>query len=109
MYGLKQAPRAWYERLAQFLLDNKFTRGSVDKTLFIYASESDILIVQIYVDYIVFGSTRKDLVTKFVKTMTKEFEMSMVGELSYFLGLQITQSDEGIFISQSTYAKNLIQ
>ncbi|KAG7547174.1 Zinc finger CCHC-type [Arabidopsis suecica] len=109
LYGLKQAPRAWYERLAQFLLDNGFQRGSVDKTLFIFRSDSDILIVQVYVDDIVFGSTKTELVNKFVKTMTTEFEMSMVGELNYFLGLQITQSAEGIFISQSTYAKNLIK
>ncbi|KAG7533536.1 Zinc finger CCHC-type superfamily [Arabidopsis thaliana x Arabidopsis arenosa] len=109
LYGLKQAPRTWYERLAQFLLDNGFQRGSVDKTLFIFRSDSDILIVQVYVDDIVFGSTKTELVNKFVKTMTTEFEMSMVGELNYFLGLQITQSAEGIFISQSTYAKNLIK
>ncbi|KAL9293668.1 putative RNA-directed DNA polymerase [Arabidopsis thaliana] len=62
-----------------------------------------------YVDDIVFGSTDPKLVNKFVKTMTEEFEMSMVGELNYFLGLQITQSSTGIFISQSTYAKNLIK
>ncbi|XP_019086350.1 PREDICTED: uncharacterized protein LOC109126901 [Camelina sativa] len=109
LYGLKQAPRAWYERLTVFLLENGFKRGSVDKTLFIYEEGSNILIVQIYVDDIVFGSTNPKLVKTFVKGMTKEFEMSMVGEMNYFLGLQIKQSDSGIHISQSTYAKSLIQ
>ena len=109
LYDLKQAPRARYERLAQFLLDDNFQRGNVDKTLFINRTGAHILIVQMYVDDIVFGSTDPKLVNKFVKTMTEEFEMSMVGELNYFLGLQITQSSTGIFISQSTYAKNLIK
>jgi len=81
----------------------------VDKTLFIFVDEKDILIVEIYLDDIVFGSTKQKLVTYFVESMTKEFEMSMVGEMKYFLGLQIKQTDEGVHISQSTYAKGLIQ
>ncbi|KAG7559036.1 Integrase catalytic core [Arabidopsis thaliana x Arabidopsis arenosa] len=109
LYGLKQAPRAWYERLTLFLTENGFKRGSVDKTLFIFEEGKDILIVQIYVDDIVCGSTKQQLVNDFVQSMTKEFEMSMVGAMSYFLGLQIKQTDEGIHISQGTYAKELIQ
>ena len=109
LYGLKQAPRTWYERLTQFLTETGFKRGGVDKTLFIQEIDSHILVIQVYVDDIIFGSTSKYLVKEFVKTMTKEFEMSMVGELTYFLGLQIKQMDDGIFVTQSTYAKNLIK
>lgn len=109
LYGLKQAPRAWYERLKVFLLDNGFKRGSVDKTLFIKEDSHHILISQIYVDDIVFGSTSSKLVDQFSKSMSTEFEMSMVGELIYFLGLQIKQCDNGIFVSQSKYAQKLLE
>ncbi|XP_019176275.1 PREDICTED: uncharacterized protein LOC109171658 [Ipomoea nil] len=108
LYGLKQAPRAWYERLTQFLLSKGYNRGSVDKTLFVKHYKSDIIIAQIYVDDIVFGSTRETYKDEFIRHMKSEFEMSMVGELSYFLGLQIKQLEDGIFISQSKYANNLV-
>ncbi|XP_013624832.1 PREDICTED: uncharacterized mitochondrial protein AtMg00810-like [Brassica oleracea var. oleracea] len=109
LYGLKQAPRAWYDRLTEFLLQAGFQRGGVDKTLFVGEDGDDMLIIQVYVDDIIFGGTSKQMVDDFVKTMTKEFEMSMVGELSYFLGLQVKQLTDGITVSQSTYAKNLIK
>ncbi|KAG7584165.1 GAG-pre-integrase domain [Arabidopsis suecica] len=109
LYGLKQAPRAWYERLTNFLLEKGYNRGSVDKTLFILEENKEIMMVQIYVDDIIFGSTSQKLVDQFIENMTREFEMSLVGELKYFLGLQIVQSDEGIYISQSTYAKKILK
>ncbi|KAL5849177.1 hypothetical protein ACOSQ4_007190 [Xanthoceras sorbifolium] len=109
LYGLKQAPRAWYERLTHYLLENKYIRGSVDKTLFIKCENGELFIAQIYVDDIVFGSTNEKRVSDFVNVMTREFEMSMVGELTYFLGLQIKQMSDGIFISQAKYAKNLVK
>ena len=109
LYGLKQAPRAWYERLTTFLVEKGYKRGGVDKTLFIKSFKSGITIAQIYVDDIVFGSTANDKLTEFVEQMKNEFEMSMVGELNYFLGLQVKQSDDGIFISQNKYAKNLVK
>ncbi|KAG7552201.1 GAG-pre-integrase domain [Arabidopsis thaliana x Arabidopsis arenosa] len=109
LYGLKQAPRAWYERLTTFLTVQGYIRGSVDKTLFVKEDTHGMIIIQIYVDDIVFGGTSEQLVKAFVKTMTTEFRMSMVGELKYFLGLQINQTDEGITISQSTYAQNLVK
>ncbi|XP_019153565.1 PREDICTED: uncharacterized protein LOC109150048 [Ipomoea nil] len=108
LYGLKQAPRAWYERLAQYLLQNDYKRGGSDKTLFIKRSGKHISIAQVYVDDIVFGSTQTGETDKLVKVMQQEFEMSMIGELTYFLGLQVNQSKEGIFISEAKYAKNLI-
>ena len=77
--------------------------------MFIGENERDILVVQVYVDDIIFGGTSQSMVDEFVRTMTKEFEMSMVGDLSYFLGLQVKQLDDGITVSQSIYAKNLIK
>ena len=109
LYGLKQAPRAWYETLAQFLLENGFTRGTIDKTLFYINKGNDLLLVQIYVDDIIFGSTNDKLCQKFSKLMQYRYQMSMMGELSYFLGLQVKQTDDGIFINQSKYIKNLLK
>ncbi|GJU05927.1 putative ribonuclease H-like domain-containing protein [Tanacetum coccineum] len=76
LYGLHQAPRAWYETLSTYLLDNGFQRGKIDKTLFIRRDEGDILLVQVYVDDIIFGSIKKSLCTKFEKMMHKNFQMS---------------------------------
>ena len=109
LYGLKQAPRAWYERLTNFLVEKGYKRGGVDKILFIKSFKSGITIAQIYVDDIVFGSTVNNKLTEFVEQMKNEFEMSMVGELNYFLGLQVKQSNDEIFFSQSKYAKNLVK
>ncbi|RWR92079.1 Dimer_Tnp_hAT domain-containing protein/DUF4371 domain-containing protein [Cinnamomum micranthum f. kanehirae] len=106
---VERAPRAWYERLTVFLLNNGFKRGSVDKTLFIKEDNHHILISQIYVDDIVFSSTSSKLVDQFSKSMSSEFEMSMVGELTFFLGLQIKQCADGIFISQTKYARKLLE
>ena len=87
LYGLKQAPRAWYDRLKNFLLDNDFSMGKADTTIFVKHKNQDILIVQIYVDDIIFCSTNELLCKEFSSCMSKEFEMSMMGELKYFLGL----------------------
>ena len=106
---MKQAPRAWYETLAQFLLESGFTRGTIDKTLFYLKKGNDLLLVQIYVDDIIFGSTNDNLCKKFSKLMQSRYQMSMMGEMSYFLGLQVKQTDDGIFINQSKYTKNLLK
>ena len=87
LYGLKQAPRAWYDRLKKFLLGKGFKMGSVDKTLFLLSHGNDLLIVQIYVDDIIFGSSSHALVSSFAEQMSREFEISMMGELQFFLGL----------------------
>ncbi|CAN1142556.1 Retrovirus-related Pol polyprotein from transposon TNT 1-94 [Linum perenne] len=108
LYGLKQAPRAWYEKLSSFLLKQGFSRGSVDTTLFIHKHDSDLLIVQIYVDDIIFGSTNDLLSQDFGTTMQESFEMSLIGELSFFLGLQIRQDSSGIFICQTKYCRDML-
>jgi hypothetical protein len=87
LYGLKQAPRAWYERLRDFLLSKGFVIGKVDTTLFTKKIGKDLFVLQIYVDDIFFGSTNKDFYDEFGKMMKKEFEMSMIVELSFFFGL----------------------
>ncbi|GKB86649.1 putative ribonuclease H-like domain-containing protein, partial [Tanacetum coccineum] len=109
LYGLHQAPRAWYETLSTYLLDNGFQRGQIDKTLFIKRVKGDILLVQVYVDDIIFGSTKKGLCTEFEKLMHKKFQMSTMGELTFFLGLQVTQKDDGIFISQDKYVDEILK
>jgi hypothetical protein len=109
LYGLKQAPWAWYERLTTYLLAKGFTRGQADRTLFIRQQGTHKLIAQIYVDDIIFWATLDSLAHELSEEMKQEFEMSMIGELNYFLGLQVKQNDEGIFISQSKYAKDLVK
>ncbi|GJU83794.1 putative ribonuclease H-like domain-containing protein [Tanacetum coccineum] len=92
LYGLHQAPRAWYKTLSTYLLDNGFERGPIDKTLFIKRVKYDILLVQVYFNDIIFGSTRKEMCTEFEKMMHKKFQMSSMGELTFFLGLQTTST-----------------
>ena len=109
LYGLKQAPRAWYDRLIAYLTEHGFKRGSVDTTLFIRKDKNSFVVTQIYVDDIVFGATNDSFAHSFADEMKAMFEMCMVGELIYFLGLQIRQMDSGIYINQAKYARNLIK
>ncbi|GJU24981.1 retrovirus-related pol polyprotein from transposon TNT 1-94 [Tanacetum coccineum] len=109
LYGLKQAPRAWYDKLSNFLVSKEFSKGSINPTLFITKKGEDILLVQIYVDDIIFGSTNPKLSKRFEKLMHKKFEMSMMGELKFFLGIQIHQSPRGTFINQAKYAQEILK
>nr|GFA79810.1 retrovirus-related Pol polyprotein from transposon TNT 1-94 [Tanacetum cinerariifolium] len=108
LYGLKQAPRAWYDELSNFLVSKGFSKVSIDPTLFITKHKEDILLVQIYVDDIVFGFTNPKLSKQFEKLMHSKFEMSMMGELKFFSGIQIHQSPRGIFINQAKYAQEIL-
>ena len=87
LYGLKQAPRVWYDRLTQYLVSHGFTRGKADQTLFIKREDGELIVTQVYVDDIIFGSTKDKLAHDFSKLKQAEFEMSMIGELTHFLGL----------------------
>nr|GEV85080.1 putative ribonuclease H-like domain-containing protein [Tanacetum cinerariifolium] len=109
LYELRQAPRAWYETLANYLLENGFQRGKIDQTLFIKKKKGDILLVQVYVDDIIFRSTNKELCKAFEKLMKDMFQMSSMGELTFFLGLQVKQKDDGIFISQDKYVAEILR
>jgi hypothetical protein len=101
LYGLKQAPRAWYERLWDFLVSKGFKIEKVDTTLFTKKIDDDLFICQIYVDDIIFGSTNQDFCEEFSDMISREFKMSMIGELNFFLGLQVKQTKDGTFICQS--------
>ncbi|GKB45744.1 retrovirus-related pol polyprotein from transposon TNT 1-94, partial [Tanacetum coccineum] len=104
LYGLKQAPRAWYNTLSRFLLDNKFSKGVVDPTLFTHKIGKHILLVLIYVDDIIFSSTDPKACDIFSKKLSSKFQMSMMGQMLFFLELQVSQSPGGIYINQSKYA-----
>nr|GEZ51189.1 retrovirus-related Pol polyprotein from transposon TNT 1-94 [Tanacetum cinerariifolium] len=109
LYGLKQAPRAWYDTLSRVLLDNDFSKGAVNPTLFTRKTSKHILLVQIYVDDIIFASTDPKACDMFSNKMSSKFQMSMMGQMSYFLGLQVSQSSRGIFLNQSKFALEILQ
>ncbi|GJR52048.1 putative ribonuclease H-like domain-containing protein [Tanacetum coccineum] len=109
LYGLYQAPRAWYETLSTYLIENGFRRGIIDKTLFIKKVKGNILLVQVYVDDIIFGSTKKSLSDEFKGLMHKRFQMSSIGELTFFLGLQVQQKKDRIFIIQDKYVADILK
>jgi hypothetical protein len=108
LYGIKQAPRTWYSRLDKYLHQVGFIKGSANNNLYIKASQYSILLIEFYVDDIIFGSDDDRLRHKFVKDMHNEFEMSLLGEISFFLGLQIRQNNQRIFISQTKYIREMI-
>ncbi|GJX96362.1 putative ribonuclease H-like domain-containing protein, partial [Tanacetum coccineum] len=93
LYGLHQAPRAWYATLSTFLETYGYKRGTINKTLFIKKDKKDVMLVQVYVDDIIFGSTRKSWCDEFEALMKGRFQMSSMGELIFFLGLQVKQKN----------------
>ncbi|GJY85826.1 putative ribonuclease H-like domain-containing protein [Tanacetum coccineum] len=111
LYGLHQAPRAWYETLSSFLLENGFRRGTIDKTLvFMKKNKGRHYVVRrVYVDDIIFGSTKKSMCSEFEEVMHKRFQMSSIGELTFFLGLQVKQQPNEIFISQDKYVADILK
>ncbi|GJT65543.1 putative ribonuclease H-like domain-containing protein [Tanacetum coccineum] len=109
LYGLHQAPKAWYATLSTFLLKNGYRRGTIDKTLFLKKDKHDIILVQVYVDDIIFGSTKKSWCDEFEALMKSRFQMSSMGELTFFLGLQVKEKPEGIFIRQDKYVVEILK
>jgi hypothetical protein len=109
LYGLKQTPRAWYECVKDFLLRKGFEIGKADPTLFTRKVDKDIFVCQIYNDDIIFGSTNQSWCEDFSRIMTKRFEMSMMDELTFFLGFQIKQLKERTFICQTKYTKDMLK
>ncbi|GJU88272.1 putative ribonuclease H-like domain-containing protein [Tanacetum coccineum] len=89
--------------------DRVYKKGTIDKTLFIKKVKDDILLVQIYVDDIIFGSTKKELCIEFEKLMHKKFQISFMGEFTFFLGLQVMQKQDGIFISRDKYVDEILK
>ncbi|GJW16413.1 retrovirus-related pol polyprotein from transposon TNT 1-94 [Tanacetum coccineum] len=109
LYGLKQAPHAWYDKLSSFLIEHGFTKGIIEPNLFTRRHGGDILLVQVYVDDIIFRSTNPGFSKRFANLMKNNFEISMMGKLKFFLGLQAHQSPRDIFINQSQYAIKLLK
>jgi hypothetical protein len=109
LFGLKQTPRAWYSRLDKYLQWTRFKKGSANNNLYIKVTQDSILLIEFYVDGIILGSTDDRLRQKFTKDMQNEFEMSLLGELSFFRGLQIRQRNQGICISQTKYIKEMLK
>ncbi|GJS86297.1 retrovirus-related pol polyprotein from transposon TNT 1-94 [Tanacetum coccineum] len=108
LYGLKQAPRAWYDTLSKFFLAQGFYKGVVDPTLFIQKQKTPLMF-NIYVMKIIFASTDPKDCDRFSNEMSSKFQMSMMGQISFFLGLQISQNPRGIFINQSKYANEILK
>jgi hypothetical protein len=109
LYGLKQALRAWYERLSSFLLENDFIRDKVDSTLFCKNIRNDLMICQIYVDDIIFGSANPSVCQEFSELMQAEFEMSLMQELKFFLRIQINQTSYATYVYQRKYIKDILK
>jgi hypothetical protein len=109
LYILKQAPQTWYARLKTFLLEHGYIMGSVDKTLFTLNHGTDFLLIQIYVDDIIFGDSSHTLVSRFQEMMEIEFQMSMIRELTFFLGIQVKQMKQYTFVHQAKYMKELMK
>ena len=109
LYGLKQAPRAWFSRLDNYLKQQGYKRGDIDNNLYMNIEDKYMIIVFVYVDYTIFGSNLQILSVNFASEMKKELEMSMLGELTFFLGLQVYQTNKGIFISQTRYIKDMLK
>nr|GEV34744.1 uncharacterized mitochondrial protein AtMg00810-like [Tanacetum cinerariifolium] len=109
LQSTQPAPRACYDTLSRFILDNDFSKGAVDPTLFTRKTGKHILLVQIYVDDIIFASTDPKACDMFSNEMSSKFQMSMMGQMSFFLGLQVSQSPGGIFINQSKFALEILK
>ncbi|GJS09118.1 putative ribonuclease H-like domain-containing protein [Tanacetum coccineum] len=109
LYGLHQAPRAWYATLSTFFEKSGYRRGTIDKTQFIKRDKKDIMLVQVYMDDIIIGSTKKSWCDEFEALMKRRFQMSSMGELTFFLGLQVKQKEDGIFISQDKYVAEIMK
>nr|GFC06779.1 copia protein [Tanacetum cinerariifolium] len=102
-------PRACYATLSTFLGKSGYRRGAIDKTFFIKQDKKDIMLVQVYVDDIIFGSTKKSWCDEFEELMKKMFQMSSMGELTFFLRLQVKEKEDGIFISQDKYVAEILK
>ena len=107
LYGLKQAPGAWYSRIDTYLIKSGFSRSSHEPTLYTKSHEGKILIVCLYVDDLLY--TGNMMLEDFKAAMQAEFDMTDLGVMKYFLGTEIHQSDNGIFVGQQKYATDIIQ
>ncbi|BBG99972.1 hypothetical protein Prudu_009845 [Prunus dulcis] len=108
LYGLKQAPRAWNERFTSFLPSLGFQASNADPSLFIHHSSLGTVVLLLYVDDIILTGSNSSLITSVISALTQEFDMKDLGQLTYFLGLQISYQSAGLFVSQTKYIKELL-
>jgi len=109
LYGLKQAPRAWYNRIDQFLSKLGFVKGLSESTLYIKGNQANSIMISLYVDDLLVTGSNAELIQQFKDDMLQVFEMSDLGEMTYFLGMKVKQNDGEIFISQRKYAKEILK
>lgn len=109
LYGLKQAPRAWYEKMDSFLFSSHFTRCHSDHTVYIQRQEGDLLILVLYVDDLILTGSSSSMIRSVQRALMEQFEMTDLGLLHFFLGLQVIQSSDGISIFQEKYALDMLQ
>ena len=109
LYGLKQAPRAWNNCIDKYFLENNFTKCPYEHVFYVKVKDGDILIVCLYVDDLIFTRSNPRMLEEFKKVMTREFEMMDIGLMAYYLGIEVKQKEEGIFISQESYARDLLK
>ncbi|WJX77089.1 hypothetical protein P8452_60430 [Trifolium repens] len=109
LYGLKQAPRAWYSRIDNYFKVNNFMKCPHEHAMYVKTKNGDILIVCICVDDFIFTGSNPKLFEEFKRVMIKEFEMTDIGIMSYYLGIEVKQEENGIFISQQKYAKEMLK
>ncbi|PNX61044.1 hypothetical protein L195_g060473, partial [Trifolium pratense] len=109
MYGLKQAPRAWYSKIESYFAQEKFQKCHHEHTLFIKEDgNKNVLIVSLYVDDLIFTGSNEVMFEEFKTSMKRKFSMTDLGKMRYFLGVEVKQFDDGIFICQQKYAKELL-
>eukprot|EP00253_Pinus_taeda_P030765 PITA_30765 len=108
LYGLKQVPRAWYSRIDFYLLQNEFDKCEAEPTVYIKEIDGKILIVVLYVDDVIFTGNDDYLIKNFKSVIKEEFEMTDMGLLRYFLGIEVDQNENGIFISQARYVNEVL-
>ncbi|KAM2065116.1 hypothetical protein EV1_027912 [Malus domestica] len=109
LYGLKQAPRAWNSPIDKYFQENNFTKCPHEHALYVKVKDEDILIVCLYVDDLIFTGSDPSIFEEFKRVMTKEFEMTDIGLMAYYLGIEVKQNEEGIFISQESYVKEILK
>ncbi|KAL0379259.1 UNVERIFIED_CONTAM: Retrovirus-related Pol polyprotein from transposon RE1 [Sesamum radiatum] len=109
LYGLKQAPRAWYSRIDNYFMDRGFWRSLSEPTLYVKRQGNDTLIVSLYVDDLIYIGNNEKMIHDFKEDMMKTFEMSDLGLMHFFLGIEINQEKEGIFICRKKYTETLLK
>ncbi|KAM0989066.1 hypothetical protein FF1_013044 [Malus domestica] len=109
LYGLKQEPQAWNSRIDNYFQENNFIKCPHEHTFYVKVKDEDILIVCLYVDDLIFIGSNPSMYEEFKRVMTKEFEMTDIGLMAYYLGIEVKQNKEGIFISQESYTKEILK